>query len=1157
MNSVLDNFKGNKVGDFLKEQIKPEAQLSIVSAYFTIYAYEKMKTELESIKKLRFLFGEPTFIQKIDPNKVNTRDFKIEDDSLSIPTESQLTQKAIARDCAAWLKEKVEIKSMVKPNFLHGKMYIVDNEGKKNDAAIVGSSNFTVNGLGLGGSPNIELNVKIDSQAQFLELSDWFDELWNNTDGMVEDVKQDVLKYIEQLYQDNDSEFVYFKTLYHVFYDYLTEQDSVNDLDDTGFYDTEIWAKLYDFQRDGVRGTIDKMRKYNGCILADSVGLGKTYEALAVIKYFEMKKQKVLVLCPKKLSNNWTVYQGFKSNKENKFQQDDLRYNVMYHTDMGRTTGRSEADGLQFDSLDWGNYDMVVIDESHNFRGNPMEKVNDEGAIKYNRAKWLMEKIIKSGRETKVLLLSATPVNNNLRDLRNQLYLITGGKNALKIDHTRIPDLAQTLKTAQTVFTNWADFTKNPNRRTSDLLERLDTSFFKLLDGMTIARSRKHITQFYDLTQIGQFPKREKPISISPKIDLKDRFPSYENISEQISDFKLSIYNPSAYVTEANKSKYGIKTDAEIAADTQDKAKAKKKNQLIIHTEPNFDQNQREYFLIGMMKVNYLKRMESSINSFSISIDRTIEKITTLQNNIELYKKTRMEVDISNDIVVANEFDKEDDDYTDPNEINAESGFDTKKKEKSSIKEAVLAPQVGKKLKFSLADIDLDAWLKDLKRDKDTLLSIYNNAAVITANRDAKLDALKKLIANKVNKPKNGANKKIIIFTAFADTAKYIYDNLKPLVITDLKLNIARIAGSDTETSFGKNEFNTILTHFSPISKERKIKDGMAHFSEEIDILVATDCISEGQNLQDCDYLINYDIHWNPVRVIQRFGRIDRLGSQNKTIHLINFWPTPDLDKYINLKHRVEARMALVDITATGEDNILNTEQIEDIIKEDLKFRNEQLKKLKEEVIDLEDMNDSVSLSDFSMQDFRQEIRNYFQENINKLRNAPLGLFAIVPSPTGEHADYYKPNIFSDNLTNRIKSGVIYCLRMKNELQGGDKTNPTHPYFLIYIYNDGQVRFSFTGIKPILEIFKALCVNQKQAIESLCDIFNNETNQGKNMEQYTDLLKKALAHLNADFKQKLRTSLSSDPFAVIQKRTDATDMSKLDNFELITWLIIK
>jgi len=1113
LSSIRDNKNRGSVGQFLRENIKSDSDLSIVSAYFTIYAYSHLKNELDSISKLKFLFGEPTFIKALDPTKVNKRDFKIEDDKIVIPIESRLTQKAIAKECSEWIQQKVEIKSMVKPNFLHGKMYHVTQQSGV-EKAVVGSSNFTVNGLGLGGSPNIELNLVVDNDRDRADLKAWFQELWDDNTGLVEDVKEQVLKYLEQLYIENEPEFIYFKTLFHIFENYLDEQQKGGLLTgQTGFFESEVWAMLYEFQKDGVKGAINKILRHNGCIIADSVGLGKTFEALAVIRYFELLNYRVLVLCPKKLSSNWTIYQASQNNSLNPFSKDKFSYNVLYHTDLGRITGKSDANGIDLENFNWSAYDLVVIDESHNFRGNPMEKIKDDGTTRMNRAKWLMEKIIKSGVKTKVLMLSATPVNNNLKDLRNQISLITEGRNDAMFESTGVKNIALTMKNAQTQFTNWADKKKNPNKKQNELIQKLGSDFIKLLDELTIARSRKHIKSFYKAeAEIGKFPERIKPIAIYPNIDTKDRFYTYDELNRIILQYKLALFNPSAYIEPDKTSKY-----EELAAT---------KGVL------GFKQSDREHFLIGMMKVNFLKRLESSIESFEISMDRTIQKIEKLETKIRDFQKSKVK--------------------------SQEEELETYQPDEDEIEEneeELEQWQVGKKLKFDLADLDLDKWLADLERDREALNKLYNFAVAVTPDRDAKLKDLKKLIYDKIQKKLNSGNNKVVVFTAFADTANYLYDCLHDWAKNELKLNIALVAGSQTKTTFGKNEYNNILTNFSPISKNR---DKMKSMPKEgtIDVLIATDCISEGQNLQDCDFLINYDIHWNPVRIIQRFGRIDRLGSKNDKIQLVNFWPTKDLDNYINLKERVEARMALVDVTATADDNVLATEQIEDLIEDDLKYRNQQLKKLRDEVLDLEDMNESISLTDFTLDDFRIELLNFIENNRKKLEDAPFGLYAVVPSPSGNYSNLLDTEKLSTAEKEIIKPGVVYCLKQKGDTDGNEEVNPLQPYFLVYIRDDGQVRFNYTNAKQILEIYRLMCSGKSQAFEELCEIFNAETKQGEDMQKYSELLAKAIDEISRIFNKRSNQKITgNDRGALLIPKSKR--INETNNFELVTWLIIK
>ncbi len=1108
--SIRDNHNYGSVGKFLQENIKPDSDLSIVSAYFTIYAYHQLKKELDEINSFRFLFGEPTFIKEIDPERKNGRDYQIIDDSLVIPTENRLNQKSIARECYDWLDEKSEIRSMVKPNFLHGKMYHIKQESGIEEA-VVGSSNFTVNGLGLGGSKNIELNMIIDSNRDRKELKNWFDQLWNDNTGLVEDVKDKVLHYLQQLYVDNDPEFIYYKTLFHIFGNYIEDQEKGGLLNEkTGFFDSEIWDSLYEFQKDGVKGAINKILKHNGCIIADSVGLGKTYEALAVIKYFELLNYRVLLLCPKKLRGNWTIYQASQNHSLNPFKKDRFGFSVLYHTDMGRVTGCSDANGIELDNFNWGAYDLVVIDESHNFRGNPVEKVKDDGTVKWNRAKWLMEKIIKDGTKTRVLMLSATPVNNTLRDLRNQIFLITEGKDDALRETSGIKDISFTLKNAQTNFTNWADSKKNPDRSVKQLLERLDSSFFKLLDELTIARSRKHIKNYYDIEKLGSFPERLKPYSVYPEIDLDKRFPSYDKINKDILNYKLSVFNPSAYVKEEKQEEYEDRAGTQILA---------------------FKQEDREHFLINMMKINFLKRLESSIESFEISMDRTISKIEKLEQKINDF------------IQMKGHSPEETFEIMEPDEDELEEDGDDSEQW-----------QVGKKLKFNLADLNLEDWLKDLKNDKEALIDLYNNARAVTPERDAKLAELKRIIKHKLDNPINDKNKKALIFTAFADTARYLYENMKEWALKDVNLNIALVSGSYTQTTFGKSDFDSILMNFSPCSKNRA-KMESADKNGEIDILIATDCISEGQNLQDCDHLVNYDIHWNPVRIIQRFGRVDRLGSINKVIQLVNFWPTADLDNYINLKERVEARMALVDVTATGEDNLLNTEQLTDLISDDLKYRNKQLAKLKDEVLDLEDMDETVSLTDFTLDDFRIELGNYLNSNSEKLQQAPPGLYAVVPAPSGDYASEIKGRDFTASEKDIIRPGVVFCLKHKEESEGNEELNPLNPYFLVYIRDDGTVRYNYTNAKHILEVYRLMCQGRKSPYEKLCELFNRETHNGEKMDKYSDLLKKAAHEIIKIFKKRSSAKLTSERGALLIP--EIKQINNLENFELITWLVLR
>jgi SNF2 family DNA or RNA helicase len=1094
-NSIRDNFSNGKVGNFLIENIEKDSNLSFVTAYFTIYAYEKLREQLEGINELRLLFGEPRFIKNITTS-TETKSYKFEDDSLFIPIEKKLQQNKIAKSCANWIKEKVEVKSIKRPDFLHGKLYHIINATGVEEA-ITGSSNFTINGLGFNSNPNMELNLIVNDRRDLKSLKSWFDKLWDNKieSVEVEDVKEQVLKYIEMLYRENSPEFVYYKTLFHIFERFLEDSD-ISGLSNikANLFDTQIWKTLFEFQKHGVIGAINKILKYNGCIIADSVGLGKTYEALAIIKYFELQNDRVLVLCPKKLKDNWTVYQAHKNNSLNPFQNDRFSYTVIYHTDLSRDKGFTEADNIDISNFNWGAYDLVVIDESHNFRNNTKGRRDEDGnIIRKSRYERLMEDIIKQGKKTKVLMLSATPVNNELKDLRNQIMFITGNRDNAFAGETEgalgIESITELLKLSQTKFTNWAKARIKDKKTTRDLLNMLDSAFFKLLDALTIARARKHIKEYYkkEMEAIGGFPKHAPVTSIYSNIDTEGKFLTYDEINEKISKYQLAHFNPSRYIKEEYKFIY--------EEQAQKKAGPAAAN--------IFSQEKRENYLIGMMKVNFMKRLESSIHSFTVTLDRTVNRIEELERKIEIFKEYQ----------------------SDNNEIDLDE-LDIESLEDEELRAAM---EVGQKLTFKMNHLLLDEWKEAMEKDKKQLYELYLWAKDVDEKRDAKLGELKRLIENKVKNPtktKDGRlNKKVIIFSAFADTAKYLYDAIESWVLNELNVHIAVVTGGgENRTTFKPKgykeatEFNHILTNFSPRSKDRaKHKDMPGESDGEIDILIATDCISEGQNLQDCDYLINYDIHWNPVRIIQRFGRIDRIGSQNEKVYLVNFWPTKDLDNYIKLKTRVEARMALVDVSGANADNLLQQSKIEDmkdLIEEELSFRDKQLKRLQTETLDMDELNkDGVSLSNFSLDDFRMDLINFIEANRKALEETPIGIYAITPHQVNA-------NLFNSDVTGVIQPGVIFCLRQIGETSGNEKVNPLQPYFLVYVRNDGQVRYNFTHPKQILEIFRLLTLGKSEPIQELYDLFNQETNNGENIEHYSELLKKSIEAITSTFKRR-------------------------------------
>jgi SNF2 family DNA or RNA helicase len=1102
--SIKDNRSRGKVGDFLKECLKDGSKLSFVSAYFTIYAYEKIKDHLHKIDHLNFLFGEPSFVKSLDPDKTDKKAFKIEDEKLAL--SNRLQQKCLAKECSDWITDKVDIRSIKQANLLHGKMYHIDDDGRKK--ALLGSSNFTVSGLGYGTNPNIELNLEVDGDRDREDLKQWFDEIWNNKD-LVVDVKNDVLTYLAQLYADHPPQFIYYLTLFNLFRDYL---EGTHDIDESlrraALPDTHIWQKLFSFQKDGAKAAINKILANNGCILADSVGLGKTFTALAVIKFFELKNERVLVLCPKKLRRNWTVYRS--NSTLNPFLADRFRYDVLSHTDLSREKG--DVEGIDLHTLNWGNYDLIVIDESHNFRNNSIAQDEKKRRTRYQR---LMEDIITSGVRTKVLLLSATPVNNQLSDLRNQISFIAGGdvarndrSDAAFSETLGIESVRETSRMAQTHFTNWA---KKPvaERKTRDLLAALGGDFFKLLDGLSIARSRSQIASYYkdEMKRLGGFPRRTAPRSLHPSIDLLQKFLSFEQLNDEISALNLALYHPTS----------------QLRLDLPDTIREQYQNKIL----GSFTQEGREKILISMMKINFLKRLESSVDSFRLTLQRTIAKIDSLEERIIAFENHVEEnPEIDYDSLTPEQFDDPDfesEDFT-----------------------------IGGKRRIHLGHIDLPKWLKEVRLDRVQLQFLLEKTISVKPERDGKLAALRVLIEEKATNPTTNRegtlNRKILIFTAFADTARYLYEQISPWARQNLGIHTALIVGDGgNKASLGNTDYDDILTNFSPLSKSRAEQSRFPQ-DEAIDLLIATDCISEGQNLQDCDLLVNYDIHWNPVRIIQRFGRIDRIGSKNPEVHLVNFWPVADLDRYLNVKHRVEARMALVDISATQTDNLLDPGQLEDLIKEDLLFRDRQLKRLKNEILDLEDFDDSVSLTDFSLDEFRLDLLQFIESRKSELQEASTGLYAVVPA---------KPEIPA------CKPGVIFCLRhngatlaakTQRPMDSGN-INPLSPHYLVYVHDDGTVRYSFAQPKESLLLLRNIAAGEENAIGALCEQFNASTCEGSDMSHYDVLIQKALASIQHTFQRRAAVSLLSGRGGMLPTAAE-TPASDTGDFELITWLVI-
>lgn len=1074
---IFDNIN-DIVRDDMISTINRGSKISIAAACFSIYAYKELKKQLEQIDECRFIFTAPTFIK--EKTEKQKREFYIprlnRENSLygtefELKLRNEMNQKAIAKECAEWIKRKATFKSNITGENMTGFVNVTNSNSATTYMPING---FTTVDIGCERGNNT-YNMVNRFESPFADTYiNLFESLWNDKNKL-QDVTDIVIENMTSVYNENSPESIYFLILYHVFSEFLNDI-STDELPNeaTGFKQSKIWNMLYDFQRDAVLAIINKLERYNGCILADSVGLGKTFTALAVVKYYENRNKSVLVLCPKKLAENWNTYKDNYVN--NPIAGDRLNYDVLFHTDLSRPGGFSN--GLDLNRLNWGNYDLVVIDESHNFRNG----VGTHANTVENRYVKLMDKIIRSGVKTKVLMLSATPVNNRFIDLKNQLAIAYEGDTSLidnKLGTTKSID--EIFRQAQRAFNAWSEL-DIADRTTDALLKTLDFDFFELLDSVTIARSRKHIEKYYDTADIGKFPTRKKPISLRPVLTNLESATNYNQIYEELSKLSLCIYTPSNYIFPSKIQKY---ID-------------------ITHNKGNeLTQTGREQGIRKLMSVNLLKRLESSVNSFQLTLQRiyslindTVDKINRFEqygtSSIDMYESADIEWDI-------------DDSNTE---------YFT----------------VGNKVQIDLADMDYKTWRSELTSDIEVLNESMSMLNVITPENDGKLQSLLKVISDKIENPINSNNKKVLIFSAFSDTAEYLYEHVSTYIKDKYGLNTAVITGSiDGKTTIKnfKATLNNVLTCFSPISKDKAVL--LPDSNDEIDILIATDCISEGQNLQDCDCVINYDIHWNPVRIIQRFGRVDRIGSKNESIQLVNFWPDMDLDEYINLKGRVETRMKISIMSSTGDDDLINAEE-----KGDLEYRKQQLKRLQEEVVDIEDMSTGISIMDLGLNEFRLDLLEYIKTH-GDMDTKPKGLHAVVQS------------------SEELPQGVIFVLKNVNNSVNIDNQNRIHPFYMVYIGMDGEIICDYLNPKQLLDDIRLLCRGKQEPIVELCQKFNEDTNDGKDMQELSNLLRETI-HSIIDTKEE---SDIDSLFTAGGTSALISVVSGLDDFELISFLVVK
>lgn len=1086
---IIDNIN-RLLGDDLKQQVTPGSKLKIAASCFSIYAFEALKVELEKVASLQFIFTSPTFIpgEVTDHLKKEHREFhipKLERErslygsEFEVRLRNELTQRAIAKECAEWMRQKASFRSN------RGRAPMQQFAGihaTEKETVYLPLHGFTAVDLGYekGNAVSNFVN-RIDEQPLTTTYLALFDQIWNDPEKL-EDVTALLCEHIASVYQENSPERIYFMMLYNIFNEFLEDISAdVLPNDRTGYQDSMVWKKLFNFQRDAATGIINKLETYNGCILADSVGLGKTFTALAVIKYYELRNRSVLVLCPKKLADNWLNYN--RNLVTNLFAKDRFSYDVLCHTDLLRSKG--ESLGMPLNRVNWGNYDLVVIDESHNFRNND---AFEDRETRYQR---LLNQVIRQGVKTKVLMLSATPVNNRFIDLRNQLALAYEGEaEQLQSKLRSEKNIDEIFRRAQAAFNAWSTLPAE-DRTATAILNTLDFDFFELLDSVTIARSRRHITTYYDTSDIGTFPERLKPLSFHCPLTHRPDVIGFNEIFARLSALTLALYAPLSYVQPSRLSQYEERYD--LDAD---------------FGHGNLKQSGREKGIQALMTVNLLKRLESSVHAFRLTLKSLADNHHHTLAKIAAFKKNGRDATFADVSPAFADVEPDGDaDYPEPDDA-----------------------QIGNKVQINLSDMDLPRWEQELRGDLALIEDLLAEMRKVTPSDDAKLQHLKTTIASKLASPINPGNRKVLLFTAFADTADYLYDHLAPFLLEQEDLHTGKVTGSDSPKSTLEKhyDFQSLLTLFSPRSKEKAAILPNEH--GEIDLLIGTDCISEGQNLQDCDYLINYDIHWNPVRIIQRFGRIDRIGSQNGCIQLVNYWPDITLDEYINLKERVENRMIIADVTATGDDNPLDSKA------NDVSYRREQLRRLQEEVIEMEDLKTGISITDLGLNDFRMDLVNYVKAH-GDLAILPNGMHAVVPAAPERG----------------LVPGVIFALRNRNDGVNINQQNRLHPYYLVYVAQDGNVVVNHTDAKRLLDLARSACKDRTEPIPEAYLPFNRATHDGRRMDVYSALLQKGIQSMIAIKEEKDIDSLFSGGTTTALSNT----INGLGDFELIAFLVVQ
>ncbi len=1035
---LIRNTGTDRVIDLIQPHLRSGNQLDCISPTFSLFAFAQLRAALFDLGRIHLILPSEEGLLELLGADGDRAD------------RNRLQARWLANQCLKWLSEKVDIRRALGP--VPQGAVVMRAEDAKPEQVILGSLAFSTAGLGLTPGNPLSLIQASESSDEAVQLAQWFDLQWASLEGKSKGASLDSDSLVEALQaigQHRDPYTVYALILHYLFRDSSDEMDEDQIVKSaTGIRNTVVWKKLFKFQRDGVVGAIDKLNRFGGCIIADSVGLGKTFEALAIVKYHELRNDRVLVLAPKRLRDNWTLYKA--NDKRNILAADRFNYDVLNHTDLSRDGGTSGD--IDLSHVNWGNYDLVVIDESHNFRNKATHKGKES---RYDR---LMRQIIKEGVKTRVLMLSATPVNNRLADLRNQIAFVTEGDDTALAEHG-IASVDATTRKAQAQFNRWLAMDES-EKTPSKLVEMLGFDYFTLLDHLTIARSRRHVEKYYGTSETGRFPERLPPINIKADVDLVGEFRAIRDINLEIRRLRLASYAPLRYVLPHKQAAYDAKYSTQVRGG-----------------EGFFRQVDREESLIHLLRVNVLKRMESAVSSFTLTVQRQLKDVEATLAHIESHTDELEEIDIA------------DVDIDDP---------------------AFESLLVGRKVKVLLSDVDLIRWKQDLIEDRNRLATLLAAAKQVNAARDAKLASLRQMIEEKCRNPINSGNRKIIVFTAFSDTAQYLYAQLAPWAKTALGIDAALVTGSagiQTTLPGLRKNMSSVLSAFAPRAKERpeELSD-----EGEVDLLIATDCISEGQNLQDCDWLINYDIHWNPVRIIQRFGRIDRIGSPNQSIQLVNFWPNMELEEYINLEQRVSGRMVLLDISATGEENLI--EQQSGNPMNDLEYRRKQLLKLQDTVIDIEDLSTGVSITDLTLTDFRIDLAQYVKAHPGKLDSLPLGAHAVTTT-----------------LDVDIQPGIIFCLQACGPaaLKGQDSDYPLAPHYLVHVGDDGAVLLPYPQAKRALDRLKRLSLGREAPDMGACAWFDKMTKQGEDMRHAQKLLAAAVASVAGKNEERAVESLFS------------------------------